>query len=131
MSSFYETLSQEDKATVDSWAEKARASRFKRDIPPELYMAAKLGYYYGWEALVAFKRGYILGLDDNGSEIKIPYTFEDAVADVRAGEKVRYRMQLDQADLDACATMSAHNKEYAESAISWANKIRKEIADNE
>lgn len=130
MASFYEQLNSEDKAVVDSWAEKARSSQYKRDIPPELFLAAKLGYYYGWEALVAFKRGYIIGVD-NGKLVQIPYTFEDAVADVRAGEKVRYRVQMEGADLSACANISTQNKEYAQSTVTWANKIRKEIIDNE
>lgn len=126
MASFYAQLSEEDKQTVQGWAEKARKSEYKRDIPPELFLAAQLGYYYGWQARVAFARGYEIGIDDDGKFVKIPYTFEDAVADVKAANKVRYRMAIDNADLIASANISSHSKEYAQSAINWANKIRKE-----
>lgn len=127
MSSFYESLSKEDKRTVDGWAEKARNSQYKRDIPYELYIKAQLGYFYGWDAMMAFARGYEIGIDDDGKYIKLPYTFEDAVADVKAAEKVHYRYAMENADFNALSGSSIQDKEYGKTVANWANEKRKEL----
>ena len=127
MSSFYATLNEEDKRTVDGWAEKARRSEYKRDIPYELYIKAQLGYFYGWQAMMAFARGYEIGVDDEGNYIKLPYTFEDAVADVKAAEKVHYRYAMESADFNALSDASIQNAEYGKAVAKWANEKRKEL----
>ena len=127
MASFYAQLSQDDKKIVDSWVEKATTSQYKRDIPPELYIKAQLGYFYGWQAIVAFARGYEIGIDDNGKYIKLPYTLEDAVADVKAAEKVHYKYAMDDADLNAISSVSVHDEKYGKAVADWANAKRKEL----
>lgn len=120
-------LSDEDKAKVREWAENAKKPKHTGDIPPELFIAAKLGFYYGWEAKVAFARGYEIGIDDDGKFVKLPYDFEHAVADVRAAEKVRYREILDNAKIMASANVSSRDSSSAKSMIDYSNHIRKEV----
>lgn len=124
---FFEQLNASDKAKVRSWAENAKNPKHDGDIPPEFFIGAKLGFYYGWEARVAFGRGYTIGIDENGNFERIPYTFEEAVADVKAAEKVHYRTLIDNADFIASANISSSNNSYRKSAVDFSNKIRKEV----
>lgn len=126
MAGLFEQLSDEDKAKVRSWSRNAQSSRHERDIPPELFIGAKLGFYYGWQALIAFKLGYITTIDDEGKTIKIPYTFDDAVADVRSAEKVNYRNLIDSGDIIASANVASRDRNWATKTIEYTNKLRKE-----
>ena len=126
MAGLFEQLNDEDKAKVRSWSRNAQSSRHERDIPPELFIGAKLGFYYGWQALIAFKLGYITTIDDEGKPLKIPYTFDDAVADVRSAEKVNYRNLIDSGDIIASANVSSRDKNWAKKNIEYTNKLRKE-----
>lgn len=123
----FDQLSEEDKAKVRSWADRAKNPRYDTDIPPELFIGAKLGVYYGWEARLTFGRGYSIGIDDDGKFVKIPYTFEEAVADVRAAEKIQYASMINSANFNASANISARDPMSARSMIESSNKIRKEI----
>lgn len=129
MAGFLEQLSEEDQAKVKAWSEKARRSEHERDIPPELFIGAKLGYYYGWEAKVAFGRGYNIGIDDDGKLVKIPYTFTEAVADVRAAEKVHYRKLIENGDIIASANISSRDSHWASETIRITNQLRKEVSN--
>lgn len=126
MAGLFEQLNDEDKAKVRSWSRNAQSSRHERDIPPELFIGAKLGFYYGWQALIAFKLGYITTIDDEGKPTKIPYTFDDAVADVRSAEKVNYRNLIDSGDIIASANVASRDKNWAKKTIEYTNKLRKE-----
>lgn len=129
MAGLLEQLSPEDQAKVKEWSNKAKTSVHERDIPPELFIGAKLGYYYGWEAKVAFGRGYNIGIDENGKLVKIPYTFDEAVADVRSAEKVHYRKLIENGDIIASANISSRDKNWATETIKLTNKLRKEVSD--
>lgn len=122
-------LSEEDQATVRGWAERAKNPKYSPDIPPELFVGAKLGIYYGWEARLTFGRGYSIGIDDDGKPIKIPYTWEMAVADVRAAEKVLYRQMINNGDILASANMACRDMNYAKSAMNFANQVKREVKD--
>jgi hypothetical protein len=124
-----EQLSVEDQNKVKEWAEKAKKPRYNTDIPPELFIGAKLGIYYGWEARVAYGRGYTIGIDEDGKLVQIPYTFDMAVADVKSAEKVLYRQMVDNGDIIAGANVACRSQVNAENAIKFANQIRKEISD--
>lgn len=126
MAGLFEQLSDEDKAKVRSWSRNAQSSRHERDIPPELFIGAKLGFYYGWQALIAFKLGYITTIDDEGKPTKIPYTFDDAVADVRSAEKVNYRNLIDSGDIIASANVASRDRNWATKTLEYTNKLRKE-----
>lgn len=132
MAGFFEQLSDKDKEVVRSWSRTAKSSQHERDIPAELFIGAKLGYYYGWQALIAFKLGYIVveDINEKGERFyyKAPYTFDDAVADVRSAEKVNYRVLIDNGDIIASARVASGNRDWAEKTIKYTNKIRKEIS---
>lgn len=129
MAGLLEKLSEEDKAKVASWGRAARNPRHEQDIPPEFFIAAKLGMYYGWEARVAFALGYIVGLDDDNKPMKIPYTFDTAVADVKAAEKVHYRRLVEDGDIKAAANIAARGDEFAKNIIDFSNKVRREVSE--
>ena len=120
-------LSEEDRKIVEGWAERAKKPKYETDIPPELFIGAKLGIYYGWEARLTFGRGYSIGIDDDGKLIKLPYTFEDAVADVKAAEKVYYKQMIANSDLIASANIACKSRDYASGAIKFANAVKKEV----
>ena len=132
MAGFFEQLSDKDKEVVRSWSKTAKNSQHERDIPAELFIGAKLGYYYGWQALIAFKLGYIIveDVNDKGEKvyIKAPYTFEDAIADVRSAEKVNYRVLIDNGNIIASANVASRDKDWATKTIKYTNKIRKEMS---
>lgn len=127
MAGLLEQLSADDQAKVKSWREQAQNPKHQGDIPPELFICAKLGFYYGWDAMLAFKLGYIIGYDDEMKPVKIPYTFDEAVADVKSAEKVNYRNIIDQGDIIASANISSRDKQWAKGVIDYSNKIRKDI----
>lgn len=120
-------LSEEDRRKVAGWAERAKKPKYDTDIPPELFIGAKLGYYYGWEAYMTYRRGYSVGLSDEGKLIKLPYTFDDAVADVMSAEKVHYKQAVNTSDLIASANISCRSKDYAMGAVKFANAMKKEV----
>lgn len=96
MASFFEKLSEEDKAKTKHWAEERLQPKYPTDIPPELYVAAELGVYYGWGAIEAVLRGCFEQIEPLTGEKKyVPYTFEQMVSLAKAGRKAYYRKQLD------------------------------------
>lgn len=90
MRGLYESLSAKDRAKVDSWVKARKEPQHDRDIPTEFYLMAELGFYYGWEAVRDFRRGFTLSYDAKGKQTNLSFTFEDAVAFVEAAKKVQY-----------------------------------------
>lgn len=120
-----ELLSEEDRAKVETWKNKATNPEYEPDIPPELYQMALHGFYYGFEAIKAILRGYIDATDDNGNPIKIPYDLETVVALNQAGRKVAYRQIVDAGDIQAMATLSSQDRRWSEATMKRTNDIRK------
>lgn len=90
MSSLYEVLSTEDRQKVDNWVQTRSNPQYDRDIPAEYYLAAELGYFYGWGAVEAFLRGYIKNTNKKAKTNDLAFTFEDAVGFVEAARKVHF-----------------------------------------
>lgn len=90
MGSFYAALSKGDKEKVDKWVETRENPQYDRDIPQDFFLAAELGFFYGWEAVRDFNRGFIEKNGPNGEKEYLGFTYEDAVAYVEAAKKVRY-----------------------------------------
>ena len=64
--SLLDLMSPEDKQKAIAKGKK-RMERSKTqtlDVSPEMFVIAELGYYFGWEAVVAIKRGFITTYDD-------------------------------------------------------------------
>lgn len=123
MADLFSLLSPEDQAKTKAWARKRLEAKYKRDIPPDLYLAAQLGFYYGWEAVVDFRRGYHEGIDPKGNLIRHPFTFIEASAFVEAAEKVHYRQMLDQSRSTAAAQVSSNDPNYAQQNAKYINGI--------
>lgn len=87
-------------------------------IPPDVYLIAEFGYYYGWGAVEAAKRGYVEGFrierDKSGRITRIPtkieLTLEEVNLFVEAARKVWYSKNVDLARGSQVATASALSK---------------------
>lgn len=101
MKRLQDILSNDDKAKVARWADERRNPKYDTEIPPEFYVAGQLGYYYGWQAVESFMRGYYFGVDDAGNTIQLEFSFETAVALIKAAEKVKYRQIVDEGRIHA------------------------------
>lgn len=123
-------LTPEDRKLVEDWAKERLDSRYKRDIPPELYLMAQLGYYYGWQAVVDYRRNYHEGIDDEGKACRLGFSYEDAVALVKAAEKVHYRQMMDNGRIEAANNVSSQDKRFSKNNANYVNKLAKEIYKN-
>lgn len=95
---------------------------YKREkIPPQVYLLAEAGVYFGWQAIVDARRGYTEATDDNGNPIKIPLTMEEFNGLVMAGKKFRYSDYINQARGTQTAVGSVLSKN---SKVSFEKGIR-------
>lgn len=78
MANLIDMMAPEDQKLVRSWALTRSESKYKRDIPPTLYIAAQLGHYFGWQAVMDYRNKVI-------SE-------EEAVGLIQAADKVSYNL---------------------------------------
>lgn len=85
----------ERKQAVERADKRLEKQQSKRglDVPPMFFMAAELGYYYGWEALMAFRRGYTQNLEGE----KELFTMQEATLLLEAAQKVWYKKLTEQA----------------------------------
>lgn len=75
------------------------------------YLLAELGMLYGWEAIVAAKRGYIETFDEHtGKKQKMPLSMEELSALVDAGQKVKHSDYVNYARIVCVGTGSAFSK---------------------
>jgi len=63
------------------------------DVSPEVYLAAELGYYFGWEALMALRRGFTITPGTNEKEV---FTLEEALILLEGAKKVWYSKLIEQ-----------------------------------
>lgn len=83
-------MSEDDKLIVQNWAVEKLRPKYPQDIPIPYYTLAELGRYFGWEAVVDLKRGYHIGIKQDGTAERVRFTFEEATALIKAAEKVEY-----------------------------------------
>ena len=98
---------------------KSGDTSYRKDlkIPPEVYLIAELGYYYGWGAIEAAKRGYVESfeiLNKDGERVekrtKIALTMEEIAVLVEAAHKIWYGKVVDQARGAQAASASVMSK---------------------
>ena len=106
MADLFLLLSPEDKGKMEQWSAKQKENKYKQDIPQRLYIAAQLGYYYGWPAVVDFRRGY-----------------HEAIAFIKAAEKVHYRQMVDQSRTIAATQVSSNDQTYADRNADYINEV--------
>lgn len=85
-------------------------SRKGLDVSPEMYMVAEFGYYFGWESVLAIKRGYIEKIGPNGDVVKEPFTLGEALVLLEAARKVWYSKLVEQAHGSLIANTSARTQ---------------------
>lgn len=129
MPNLLDLMTEEDKATVKRWAEERKNPKYKTDIPHPYYTMAQLGYYYGWEAVVDARRGYHVGVDKNGKLIRLAFELEEAIALIKAAEKVHYKLKLDEGHINAAKHFSTYDKEYSKKQAEYVNKIADSVED--
>lgn len=125
MPNLKDLMTPEDRELVKSWAEKRLKPKYKQDIPPGLFICGQLGYYYGWQAVVDFRRGYHVGITDDGKFTKMAFTFEDAVGLVEAASKVHYRLKTDEARMNSAHNASVYDKEYGKANAKYVENIER------
>ncbi len=80
------------------------------DVSPEIYIVAEFGYYFGWEAVLAIKRGYIERIGPDDSIIKDPFTLDEALVLLEGARKVWYSKLTEQGHAALIANTSVYNK---------------------
>src|SRR5690606_30506734 len=90
--SLLDLMSPEDRQKAIIKAEKRLERRKTQslDVSPEMFIVAELGYYFGWEAVVAIKRGFITTYDEKMNLKKSTFTLEEALALIEGAKKVWY-----------------------------------------
>lgn len=66
------------------------------DVSPEIYTVAEFGYYFGWDGVIAIKRGYIETVGSDGKVVKEPFTLEEAMVLLEGARKVWYSKLIEQ-----------------------------------
>lgn len=105
-------MSPEDKAKAIARGKKRMERAKGSSISPEMYVVAEFGYYFGFEGIMAIKRGYIEYPDlTTGEVVREPFTLEEVLALLEAAKKVWYSKVIDSAH----GTMVASASKYAKS----------------
>lgn len=102
-------MPKEEREKALARAEK-RMSKRTGKVAPEMYLIAEAGYYFGWQAIVDIKRGYIEYKDKDGNNKQAILTLEEVSALVDAASKVWYTKVIDQSHGSFAATISANAK---------------------
>lgn len=133
MPNLIDLMTEDDKAWVKNLAAQRRTPRYKQDIPMPFFVAAQLGYYYGWQAVMDYRRGYSIGYEPELDEHKKPtgklkkvrlaFTLEEASGLIKAAEKVHYILKLDEGRIDAATNVSSQDRKYAKNNADYVNKI--------
>lgn len=90
--SILDLMSKQDREKALAKARRRLAYQKGRKISPELYMVAEFGYYFGWEALLALRRGYTVEPVSGNKEI---FTLEEAQVLLEGARKVWYSKLLE------------------------------------
>lgn len=133
MPNLRDLMTPEERETMKRWAEERRNPKHKQDIPMPFYIAAQLGYYYGWQAVIDYRRGYSIGYEPELNKVGEPtgkviivreaFELEDAVALIEAARKVDYRMKIDGSRIQSATDVSSHDRKYAKKNAEYVNDI--------
>ena len=111
--SFLDRMPAEKRKMYEERAEKRlQASKAKRglSVSPEFYMAAEFGYYFGWDAVVALRRGYTVEPVSGDKEL---LTMAEAQLLLEGARKVWYSKLVDHAETSVIAnTFNASSKSF-------------------
>lgn len=82
-------------------------SRKGLDVSPEIYTVSEFGYYFGWEAMLAIRRGYTLVPGTNEKEI---FTLGEALVLLEGARKVWYSKLVEQSHGNMVASAAKFSK---------------------
>ena len=77
------------------------------DISPEIYLTSEMGYYFGWDAVMAIRRGYTVVPGTNEKEV---FTLDEAMVLLEGARKVWYAKNVEMAHGNLVANSSVHSK---------------------
>lgn len=80
-------------------------------VSPEIYTVAEFGYYFGWEGVLAIKRGYIETIDAQGKTVKEPFTLEEVMVLLEGARKVWYSKLIEQSHGTMVADLASRSKD--------------------
>lgn len=127
MPNLLDMMTDDDRKLVKKWAAERKNPRYKPDIPMPFFLCAQLGYYYGWQAVVDYRRGYHVGYDSKGNIKRYSFGLEEASALIKAAEKVHYLLKMDEGRIHAATNVSSGDKKYAKANAEYVNQIAKNL----
>lgn len=90
------------------------------DISPEIYLVSEFGYYFGWEAVLAIRRGYTTVPGTNEKEI---FTLDEAQVLLEGAKKVWYSKLIEQAHAGIISnTFSSSSKSFDKAVEPFTEK---------
>lgn len=114
MANLLDLMTEKDRnAALDAYERRMKGDNTyrKTKVSPLAYLMAELGIYFGWEAIVAAKRGYIEIFDEHtGKKKKMKISLEELGVLAEAARKVRYSEYLNQARCTQVAAGSVLSK---------------------
>lgn len=110
MPNLLDLMSAEERARAIAKGAKRLAKKKGADVSPEMYVVAEFGYYFGFEGVLAIKRGYIESLDEEGNVIYEPFTLDEVLALLDAAKKVWYTKLIESSHGNMVSTNAAHSK---------------------
>lgn len=107
-------------------------SRKGLDVSPEIFMVAKAGIYFGWDAVMAIRRGYTIDpdIDENGNLIyrKNILGLDEVMVILEGADKVRYSQLIEQVHAGVVSGSFKSNSQSFDGAIKPFTD-RAEVAD--
>lgn len=99
----------ERKKAVERGRRRMERTRSKKglDVSPEIYLVAEFGYYFGWDAMLAIRRGYTVVPGTNEKEI---FTLDEALVFLEGARKVWYSKLVEQSHGNLVANSSVYSK---------------------
>jgi hypothetical protein len=95
--SLLDLMPEEDaKNVIDRAKRRIERNKAKKglNVSPEIFLVAEMGYYFGWEAVMAIRRGYTVVPGTNNKEV---FTLEEATVLLEGAKKVWYSKLIEQA----------------------------------
>lgn len=84
-----------------------RKARKGLDVSPEIFEICEFGYYFGWEAVMAIRRGYTVAPVTGEKEL---LSMEEVQVMLEGARKVWYSKLIESASASMSSTASAFSK---------------------
>lgn len=98
-----------------------RKARKGLDVSPEIYEIAEFGYYFGWEALMAVRRGYTIAPAGGEKEF---LSMEEVQVLLEGARKVWYTKLIETAGTNMASTSAAFSKSPSQSLDSQLEPLK-------